>query len=74
MKTAYEAKQAKDMDLFVNMVNNDQAHIARAKAKALKAHARRRAPKKKAKTNLGPAACAVLAFLGLFAFSLSFFL
>ena len=33
MKTIREARQDKDLDLFVNMVNNDPQHIARAKAK-----------------------------------------
>ena len=33
MKTIREARQDKDLDLFVNMVNNDTQHIARAKAK-----------------------------------------
>lgn len=33
MKTIREARQDKDLDLFVNMVNNDPQHIARAKEK-----------------------------------------
>lgn len=33
MKTIREARQDKDLELFVNMVNNDPQHIARAKAK-----------------------------------------
>lgn len=33
MKTIIEARQDKDLDLFVNMVCNDPQHIARAKAK-----------------------------------------
>lgn len=33
MRTIREEKMARDPDLFVNMVNNDPQHIARAKAK-----------------------------------------
>lgn len=33
MRTIREERQARDLDLFVNMVNNDPQHIARAKAK-----------------------------------------
>ncbi len=31
-----DVKQRKDPDLYVNMVNNDPQHIARAKAKAVR--------------------------------------
>lgn len=34
MKTALDVKNALDMDLMVNLVNNDPGHIARAKSKA----------------------------------------
>lgn len=33
MRTIREEKMARDPELFVNMVNNDPQHIARAKAK-----------------------------------------
>lgn len=45
MRTIREEKMARDPDLFVNMVNNDPQHIARAKAKRGRVFAK---PKKKA--------------------------
>lgn len=33
MRTIKEERMARDLDLFVDMVNNDPQHIARAKAK-----------------------------------------
>lgn len=33
MKTIRSEREFRDLDLFVNMVNNDPEHIARAKAK-----------------------------------------
>ena len=44
MRTIREEKMARDPDLFVNMVNNDPQHIARAKAKRVEVFAK---PKKK---------------------------
>lgn len=44
MRTIREEKMARDPDLFVNMVNNDPQHIARAKAKRAQVLAK---PKKK---------------------------
>lgn len=54
MKTANEIKMACDPDLMVNMVVNDSAHIARAKAKAARVHLARHhaAAKAKAHDNL----------------------
>ena len=74
MKTAYEAKQAKDMDLFVNMVNNDHAHVARAKAK--KVRQEKRAAYEKSVRNdskLERSAGAALAATGLWALVLAAF-
>lgn len=39
--TAMDIKKTYDNDLFVNMVNNDKRHIARAKAKARRVKAER---------------------------------
>lgn len=55
MKTVEMQMNALDMDLFVNMVNNDPAHIARAKAKRQRAKAaeaarRNRKPKMEPET------------------------
>ena len=78
MKTAYEAKQSKDMDLFVNMVNNDHAHVARAKAKAKakKVRQEKRAAYEKSVRNdskLERSAGAALAATGLWALVLAAF-
>lgn len=76
MKTAYEAKQAKDMDLFVNMVNNDHAHVARAKAKEKKVRQEKRAAYEKSVRNdskLERSAGAALAATGLWALVLAAF-
>ena len=42
MKTAYEVKAAKNQDLFVDLLNHDPEHIARAKAKASQVRQQRR--------------------------------
>lgn len=46
MKTIRSERDFRDLDLFVNMVNNDPDHIARAKAKRDRVRAAAAAPKK----------------------------
>lgn len=73
MKTASEIKQACDPDLYVNMLANDPAHIARAKAKAARVErARRRsAAKAKADASLGAAVGICTGTIGLCALALA---
>lgn len=73
MKTASEIKQACDPDLYVNMLANDPAHIARAKAKAARVErARRRsAAKAKADASLGAAVGICTGTVGLWALALA---
>lgn len=77
MKTASEIKQACDPDLYVNMLANDPAHIARAKAKAARVErARRRSAAKakakaKADASLGAAVGICTGTIGLCALALA---
>lgn len=73
MKTVSEIKQARDLDLFVDMLANDPAHISRAKAKAARAErARRRsAAKDKADASLSAAVGICTGTIGLLALALA---
>lgn len=73
MKTAIEIKQAYDPDLYINMLANDPAHIARAKAKAARVQRARRlaATKAKADANITAAAGIFTGAIGLLALSLA---
>lgn len=74
MKNAIEIKQACDPDLYVNMLANDPAHIARAKAKAARVQrARRRtAAKAKADANITAAAGLFAGAIGLVSMLMAF--
>lgn len=74
MKTANEIKQACDLDLYVNMLANDPAHIARAKSKAARVQrARRRsAAKAKADANITAAAGLLAGAIGLVSMLMAF--
>lgn len=73
MKTASEIKQACDLDLYVNMMANDPAHIARAKAKAARVQRARRRSAAKAKedASLGAAVGICTGTIGLWALALA---
>lgn len=73
MKTANEIKQACDLDLYVNMLANDPAHIARAKAKAARVQrARRRsAAKARANASLGAAVGICTGSIGLWTLAMA---
>lgn len=73
MKTAIEIKQAYDPDLYINMLANDPAHIARAKAKAARVQRARRlaATKAKADANRSVAVGLCTGTIGLLALSLA---
>lgn len=73
MKTANEIKMACDQDLYVNLLANDPAHIARAKAKAARVQrARRRsAAKAKADASLGAAVGICTGTIGLLSLALA---
>ena len=74
MKTAIEIKKAYDPDLYVNMLANDPAHIARAKAKAARVQqARRRSvAKAKADANITAAAGLCAGAIGLVSMLMAF--
>lgn len=73
MKTANEIKMACDQDLYVNMLANDPAHIARAKAKAARVERARlrSAAKAKADANLSTAVGICTGAIGLWALALA---
>lgn len=73
MKTANEIKQACDLDLYVNMLANDPAHIARAKAKAARVQRTRRrsAAKARANASLGAAVGICTGAIGLWALAMA---
>lgn len=58
MKIALDVKNALDMDLMVDMVNNDPGHIARAKAKAARVQRARCRAAEKARTDANVTAAA----------------
>lgn len=74
MNTIQQIKQACDPDLYVNMLANDPAHIARAKAKAARVQqARRRsAAKVKADANITAAAGLLAGAIGLVSMIMAF--
>lgn len=73
MKTAIEIKQSYDPDLYVNILANDPAHIARAKAKAARVQLapRRAAAKARADANRSVAVGICTGTIGLLALSLA---
>lgn len=73
MKTAIEIKQAYDPDLYVNMLANDPARIARAKAKAARVERARRRSAAKAKSDatMGAAVGICTGTIGLLALTLA---
>ena len=73
MKTAIEIKRAYNPDLYVNMLANDPAHIARAKAKAARVQQARlrSAAKVKADATLSVAVGICTGTIGLFALALA---
>lgn len=65
MNSVRSVKQACDLDLYVDMLARDEAHLARAKAKAARYRRARRAAARPKKSHTETAACAVLAGVGL---------
>lgn len=73
MKTASEIKMACDPDLYVNLLANDPAHIARAKAKAARVQRARRRSAAKAREDdsMGAAVGICTGTIGLLALALA---
>lgn len=73
MNTIQQIKQACDPDLYVNMLANDPAHIARAKAKAARVERARRRSAAKAKSDatMGAAVGICTGTIGLWALALA---
>jgi len=73
VNTIQQIKQACDPDLYVNMLANDPAHIARAKAKAARVERARRRSAAKAKSDatMGAAVGICTGTIGLWALALA---